>query len=65
MQAGLRRSNHRGAAEYFPFDPPLLLGVFNVQHVHLHGLAVHTLVQGLADVEGLWRVVAQAAGNGR
>lgn len=64
MQAGFRRPDHRAAIKHFPFDPPLLLGVFDVQHVHLHGLAVHTLVQGFANIEGLWRVVAQAAGNG-
>lgn len=65
VQAGFRRANDRAAAKYLPLDPALLLGVLNVQHVHLHGLAVHALVQGFADIEGLWRVVAQAAGNGR
>lgn len=64
VQAGFGRSDHRTASKDFPFDPAFLLGVFNVQHIHLHGLAVHTLVQGFANIEGLWRVVAQASGNG-
>lgn len=58
VQAGFRGPDHRTASKYFPLDPAFLLGVFNVQHIHLHRFAVHTLVQGFANIEGLWRVVA-------
>lgn len=65
VQAGLGRPHHRAASEHLPFHSPFLLGVLNVQHIHLHGFAVHALVQRLPHVEGLRRVVAQAAGDGR